>query len=46
MRRFGFNNRKRLLRRGEILKLMDNAIIKEGGVTKLPYDAMRLVHLI
>lgn len=43
MSRFGFGNRYRLLQRGELIKRMDNAINREGGPTKLPYDAIRWV---
>ncbi|XP_014204694.1 LETM1 domain-containing protein 1 [Copidosoma floridanum] len=39
--RFGLRHRKRLLERGLLIKRMDTAIQREGGVCKLPYDAIR-----
>ncbi|OXU25443.1 LETM1 domain-containing protein 1 [Nasonia vitripennis] len=41
MSRFSLGNRTRLLERGLLIKRMDTAIQREGGVTKLPYDAIR-----
>lgn len=35
--------RKRLMKRGLLLKNMDNAIRKEGGVTKLSTEALKWV---
>ncbi|KAJ8670651.1 hypothetical protein QAD02_001910 [Eretmocerus hayati] len=41
MSTLGLWNKRRLLKRGLLVKQMDEAIQKEGGVTKLPYDALR-----
>ena len=37
--------RQRLLNRGLLLKRMDNAIQNEGGVTKIPNEALKWVNI-
>lgn len=44
IRQFGFGKRNRLLERGLLVKRMDMAIQREGGVSVMPYEALRWVN--